>query len=146
VSFWVPGIPAPGGSKRAIPYRGRDGKTHVAVKDMGVRNKDWRATVAQVAESHYQGEPFRGPLAVTFEFVAVRPKGHYTKSGRRLRTSAPMYPTVRPDALKLARSTEDALTGILWADDSQTVQLTTRKVYGPQAGCRVEVVLIESLP
>jgi hypothetical protein len=38
---------------------------------------------------------------------------------------APARPTGYPDLSKLARSTEDALTGILWDDDAQITGYTT---------------------
>jgi Holliday junction resolvase RusA-like endonuclease len=132
VSFWVPGVPQPGGSKKGFVVAGRA----VIVED-AKRNKPWRASVAMAAGMAYDGEPMDRPLAVLFQFVFVRPRGHYGKRG--LRPSAPPFPAIRPDVLKLARSTEDALTGILWRDDSRTVHLTATKRWGDQAGCLVTV-------
>jgi Holliday junction resolvase RusA-like endonuclease len=56
-----------------------------------------------------------------------------------LKGSAPEWPVARPDALKLARAAEDALTGIVWADDAQIVVERLGKVFGPREGCRVRV-------
>jgi crossover junction endodeoxyribonuclease RusA len=137
VTLWVPGIPQPGGSKRAFLHR----KTRrPIVTDDCRRNKDWRAVVALCAVEHFR-EPLDGPLGVDVEFCVQRPKGHMGKRG--LRPSAPTYPTVRPDATKLWRSTEDALTGIAWRDDSQIVIQTVRKVYGVTPGARIRVWRIE---
>jgi Holliday junction resolvase RusA-like endonuclease len=132
IQFFVPGVPQPGGSKRAFVVNGR-----AVVTDDAKHNKSWRASVAAAGYEAHTGQLLDGPLAVSFLFVLARPRGHFGKKG--LKPSAPAYPAVKPDVLKLARSTEDALTGILWRDDSRTVVLTARKVYGDQAGCWVAV-------
>lgn len=86
---------------------------------------------------------FQGPLSVMFTFVMPRPNGHFGTKG--LKPSAPDHPTTKPDALKLCRSTEDALTGVVWNDDSQTVQLDIEKRYaavGEAPGARIVVANI----
>jgi Holliday junction resolvase RusA-like endonuclease len=133
--FWVPGIPAPGGSKRAFVVAGK-----ARITDDAKGNRDWKTKVAQVAHEAHEGPLLMGPLRVRFEFYVLRPKGHW--GARGLRPSAPLHPTTKPDVLKLARSTEDALTGVLWGDDSQTVTLELEKRYSPSqgaAGCLVRV-------
>lgn len=52
---------------------------------------------------------------------------------------APIAPIVRPDLLKLARAVEDALSGVLWKDDSQVVVEVLRKRYDEPMGCVVTV-------
>jgi Holliday junction resolvase RusA-like endonuclease len=139
IRFFVAGTPAPGGSKRAIVVGGK-----ARVIDDAKGNRDWKSSVAQVAADAYRGPLLEGPLAVSFRFVFPRPSGHFGKRG--LRRSARPYPTVKPDALKLARSTEDALSGVLWRDDVQTVHLAVAKEYGEKAGCWVEVRPVEAEP
>lgn len=134
----IPGIPAPGGSKRAFFRPGM--QRAVIVDAAGERNKNWRAVCAMAAREAYQGAPLQGPLQVSMVFTMPRPQGHYGKSG--LKASAPHLHTKRPDALKLARSTEDALTGIVWGDDSQTALLTIEKRYGERTGA---VVIVEQI-
>jgi Holliday junction resolvase RusA-like endonuclease len=124
ITIFVPGIAQPGGSKRAfyIPQLKR-----AVVTDANAKAKDWKSTVAVFARQAYSGPLLDGALNVTMVFHRPRPKGHYGKKG--LKPSAPKHPTSKPDVLKLARSTEDALTGIIWRDDSATVVLTISKVY-----------------
>lgn len=145
IAFFVPGIPKPGGSKRAIPLmrNGRPicrpgGVPIVNVVDDSA-NKDWKQAVAVFARQAYQGPPLTGPLKIQCEFIMPRLKGHYG-SGRNagaLKDSAPHAPTVKPDATKLFRSTEDALTGVLWMDDAQIVLQVISKKYGEQPGARI---------
>jgi Holliday junction resolvase RusA-like endonuclease len=142
LTFFVRGVPSAGGSKKAFVHP----KTKkVVVVDDAKRNMPWREVVASVAREHFAGPPLDGPLAVAFTFVVQRPRGHFGSGRRtkRLKPSSPLYPVTRPDVLKLARSTEDALTGVIWRDDSCTVRLILTKEYGDQPGVRVEVQALD---
>lgn len=144
ITFYVAGIPAPGGSKRGFAIRKGGVLTgQVAIVEAGgQRTKDWRQACVQAAHDVRPPEPFRGPLRVNFIFTMPRTKAHfYTSKARHgeLKADAPIYPITKPDRTKLTRSTEDAFKGILWADDSQIVAGLTGKVYGAQPGCHVTV-------
>lgn len=126
--FFVPGIPAPGGSKTP-GFSKKTGKSFC--RPASKKTKPWMATVAGVVRSQYDGELLQGALSLSMEFRLLRPKGHYG-SGRNaavLKPSSPAFPTVKPDLTKLVRSTEDALTGILWRDDTQVAFGDYRKLY-----------------
>lgn len=141
IHFFVPGIPAPGGSKRAFLHR-HTGK--IIVKDDAKRNAPWRAVAALEARRamNLAGQvPTDEPLRVLVTFVLPRPRGHYG-TGRKagvLKASAPPFPARKPDATKLWRALEDALTGIVWVDDSRIVSQAVDKVYGDQPGAVVSV-------
>lgn len=138
-SFFVPGIAAPGGSKSAFvptdkqgqPFRRPGGSIVVNVTDAGgEKNKVWRKAVAWTGKAEWRRQPLlQGALKVHMEFYLQRPKSHYGtgKNAAMLRADAPEFHTYAPDALKLARSTEDALTEIVWVDDCLSVSLTTEK-------------------
>lgn len=145
ICFFVPGIPAPGGSKKGFAikkggvYTGRVIITDAA----GQRNKNWRAAVALAAQAQ-TGEAgvLRGPLRVDFSFVMPRLKAHF-HSGKakfgQLREDAPKWHVSKPDRTKITRSTEDALKGVIYADDSQIVDGQTTKCYGDQSGCLIKI-------
>lgn len=131
VSFFVAGHPQPGGSKRGFAIRQPGGRVRVAIVEDAKRNKPWRSSVAMVASQAMTGSPLAGPISVDVVFRVARPKGHFG-SGRNagtVRPSAPMHPTTKPDATKLWRAAEDALTGIVWRDDAQIVRQTVEKRY-----------------
>lgn len=138
LDIWVPGIPQPGGSKNGF-YNPKLGR--VIITDSNKKVKPWRAAVSQVA-SEAVATMLEGPLRMRMDFVFPRPKGHFGsgKNAGVLKRNAPPFPAVKPDATKLLRSTEDALKGILWKDDSQIVTQAATKRYGEQAGCRIRVV------
>jgi len=135
VQFFVPGIPKPGGSKTAF-YNKLLGRALIVDACKG--NKQWRATVAIYAVEAYHGPPLDGPLMFEMTFFFPRPKNHFG-TGRNagiLKASARIFPTVKPDLTKVIRSTEDACTGILWADDASVIDQLPHKRYagGPYLG------------
>jgi len=152
ISFFVPGIPRPGGSKTPTVVRRRggeivyaNGRPLVTTRDACKGNADWKRTVSFYAREQYEGEPLRGALFVSFVFTMPRPKSHYGtgRNADKLKDSAPVYHTSKPDALKLARSTEDALTKIAWADDAQTAKLEIIKLYGEKPGVCINITTIK---
>jgi Holliday junction resolvase RusA-like endonuclease len=130
VCFTVYDTPKPGGSKKAIF---RKGMKHPAVVEDCSKNKDWRASVKAAALEALGGrpDPLLGPVMISVTFYMPRPLGHYRSGDRAkgLKANAPDRPTTKPDTTKLFRSTEDALTGILWADDAEITTQVIRKRY-----------------
>lgn len=135
IEFTVIGDPKPAGSKRAFVLKST-GRAIIA--DACTKSKDWKATVQAAALDAYQGDPIDGPIAATILFVMRRPKSHYRKNGE-LKPDAPHYHTSKPDATKLWRCAEDALTGIAWRDDAQVVMQQIEKVY-ERPGHRIGMV------
>src|ERR1043165_1423642 len=156
IRFFVAGSPRPGGSKRVFPIRKGGVLTgkFIVTDAAGQANKDWRASVAHEGKeamrepvNNGNGEvaafvefhPIPGPLELELHFVLPRPKGHFKPGHPWLKDNAPEHHTSRPDAGKLARSTTDALTSILWRDDAQIVKETHSKAYGSRPGVTVIV-------
>lgn len=134
LEFFVAGKPQPGGSKRVFMNKATGAPI---VTDAAVKNKDWRLCVREDAMKAYTQAPTAMALQLEVTFYVLRPRGHYGAKG--LKPSAPKYPAIRPDCTKLLRSTEDALSGILWRDDAQIVLQIVRKVYGDRTGALIIV-------
>lgn len=139
IRTWVPGIPQPGGSKKgfAIPDKKRPGKYRAILTEDNRKSKPWREAVIWAAKENFS-EPIPGPIEVSLKFFIPRPKNHFGKYG--VRPGAPALPIVKPDVTKLVRSTEDALKGIAWIDDSQVVDQRARKVYGHRPGLLITIM------
>jgi len=138
LSFFVPGDPAPQGSKR---YLG-PGK----VVESSKRVASWRADIRSVAEAAMTPRHealWAVPVAVELDFYLSRPKAHFGtgRNAQKIKESAPNWPG-RPDVDKLARAVLDALTGLVIADDSTVVELRASKSYGRRPGV---AVLIEEM-
>lgn len=121
IQFVVYGIPAPGGSKTGFPFKRRDGSLGVAMSPASKKTKPWMALVKAAAVEAYQGLLLEGSIKTEMIFYFDRPRSHFRtgKYSGLLKDSAPRGKTTSPDLTKLVRSTEDALKGILWHDDSQ---------------------------
>lgn len=139
IRFRVYGIPQTKGSIKAFM---RPGMRYPVVTNDNVKNKAWAqavTAVAQMAKAQYaDSTPLDGALMLCLSFYLPRPKS----IPRRIH-----YPTKRPDLDKMVRSVKDALTGVLYRDDSQIVQLTASKAYASDPGVEVslEVITCSSL-
>lgn len=124
ISFRVYGTPKPGGSKRGFLNRHTGRVQIVETCD----NADWKTSVRLAAVEAMKGKGLlQGPLSLTILFYVPRPKSHFGKKG--LKKHAPGYSMKLPDATKLLRSTEDAMTGIVWHDDAQVATQYVEKRY-----------------
>lgn len=136
-SLTVFGTPAPAGSKRAFVNKFTN-RAHVT--DANPNAAPWKKEVSQAAGRRMDElglAILTGPLEVTFRFFRKRPLGHSGAKG--LKPSAPAYPTSKPDVLKLARGVEDALTGIVYADDAVIVNELLFKRYGFPERVEIEI-------
>jgi Holliday junction resolvase RusA-like endonuclease len=146
ITFTVPGLCKTAGSKRAFM---RPGMRFPVIVDDCKETKNWQGQVKQFAQTaileHGITDLFSGPLAVKLDFVMQRTKGHFGsgKNANVLKDSAPRYHTVKPDVLKMGRAIEDALTGVLWVDDSQIAIEVLRKTYGQRPGVTITVKQIK---
>ena len=128
VEVWVAGVPQPQGSKRLF------GGHLVEGNDRTLR--PWRATIAGEARAALNNAwpgPTTEAVTVTLGFMFSRPKSHYGTRANpgEIKRSAPAYKSTRPDIDKLARAVLDALTGIVFVEDSQVAGLLAWKDWGP---------------
>lgn len=138
IHFTVLGKARPAGSKRAFVNR-KTGQP-IVTDDSGKEGKAWRADVKNSAHLAHQGPLLTGELTVVMTFYRPRPKAHLRANGE-VKDSAPKAPVTRPDVLKLARAVEDALTGVVYRDDSQITDELLQKRFGEPE--RVEVTVVE---
>ena len=133
LEFTVYGKPATQGSKRAfiIPGKGA-AKPRAILTEDNKRNKPWRQEVAAAALASYDGPLLVGPVRLTVRYCYPRPKSHYGtgRNAHSLKDSAPTHKTTIPDLSKLTRSIEDAMSGVIYNDDSQIVERHDSKHWG----------------
>ncbi len=136
VEVVVRGIPVPQGSVRAF-VNPKTGRAQVVSTQRGGPLGAWRDRIATEAQMQ-MGErpPIRGPVKLQARFTFPRPSAHYGKNG--LLPSAPVHKTTAPDVDKLTRAF-DALTGIIWIDDAQVVEMHVAKGFGDEPGVRLRV-------
>lgn len=138
ISFFVPGIPKPQGSKRAIVNR-YSGKPAL-IEAGGAALGDWRGDVKALAmQAMGDTEPLDGPIVLTLEFCFSKPKS--------APKSKPVWPVKRStgDIDKQARSVLDALTSVCFRDDAQVVELYAFKRWSAKPGVHVELKRLQEI-
>lgn len=139
LSFFVPGAAVQKGSKRAFQPGWKPGQMErprvVLAEDSRRDLEGWMRSVkyAALAARGANWTLLDGPVWMDLCFWFVRPKSHFTKAGM-LRDDAPHYHIVKPDRDKLERAICDALTGVLWTDDSRVADGPISKRYVNVAG------------
>ena len=127
VSFVVYSRAAPQGSKTYLG-QGR-------MKESSKRVKPFRADVKAAAMDVPLPKdwPMEAPMRVGYRFHFARPKTHLTSKGA-LTKSAPEEATSHGlgDIEKLARAVNDALSGVLFKDDRQVIEMHLAKSYDDQ--------------
>ncbi|HEV2790411.1 MAG TPA: RusA family crossover junction endodeoxyribonuclease [Solirubrobacterales bacterium] len=102
----------------------------ISVTDSNNRALEKRAKVIQEAvlkagvQDGFTMPDADRPLAVACTFYRQRARTRQYGSGRNervLKETAPAWPISAPDATKLWRGFEDALTGVVWHDDARVV-------------------------
>lgn len=157
LEFFVFGNPAPKGSMRAAGNRVIPGGSPQNAANL----RSWESAVrAGATNALLSAVPFNGsvngvpaimfmgvPIRFTATFRMVRLMSHFAKKGEaagRVLLSAPRYPVGKPDMDKLLRTTLDALTKLVFDDDSRVAETLMRKVYA-EPGKEGAWILIEEL-
>jgi crossover junction endodeoxyribonuclease RusA len=143
IDIFVPGIPAPQGSKMARPIaKGRgEAKVYTGKVAMVESSKhgviEWRNDVRKAATDAWgEQPPLDGGLVMDIRFIRRRPVS--------LPKRPPTPPaTSRPDLSHLVRASEDALTSAgVWVDDARVVGTWSSKRYaeiGERTGARIRI-------
>jgi len=140
IRFFVSGEPKPQPRPRAWA-RKFGAAVRAGVYDNGGAD-GWKAAIIAQANEHRPAAPLTGPLEIAVSFYMPRPKGHYG-SGRnagKLRASAPLAHTQKPDCDNLIKAVLDAMTvGGWWGDDAQIISMRTDKQWAQDGrpGCLI---------
>ena len=129
ISFTVYGKPEPQGSSRAFIIAGKARITSANKKLRPFRSEVTSCAIHAVNAEGMEQPAFKEkrPVALVLTFTFRRPT-----SGKK-RT----HHVWKPDLDKLTRAVKDALTGVIYADDSQVVRLSASKVYGDVEGVAI---------
>jgi len=123
IKIIIPGIPASKGSL----FKGKYGQIYPADKKL----KSWVNAISWQAREQAPGEPSQAAIDLTITF-------NLPQASNNKKT----YPTIKPDLDKLARAVLDALTGIIYYDDSQVIRLECNKAWAATddtPGCEIEI-------
>lgn len=142
ISFTVLGKPQPQGSMKGFVIPGKGGaKPRAILTSDNTKMKPYRQQVGWAALKASSDAGIEGLFAEKHVAVGVEMRFYFAKppsiSKKRI------HAVVKPDLSKLVRSTEDALTGVIYCDDAQIVQLTASKHYGLPERAEIMVTNLE---
>jgi Holliday junction resolvase RusA-like endonuclease len=145
-SFRVDGNPAPKGSMTHLG--------HGRMKNDNPRTKPWQLLCRLNATSAVAGLgvprgtfPALGPVAMTLTFTLPRPEYHWKPNGQELHADAPVFPVSKRsgDLDKLTRAIFDALSVVVYFDDSQVCRLIDWKFYASENQKPGVLIAVESM-
>lgn len=137
VYFVVTGNPVGKGRPRATS-RGGFVRMYTDAKTLGFEAAV--ADEARIAMSNF--ELFDTPMQLQLSAYYPIPKS-WSKKKRQLAIDGEIYPQVKPDLDNVMKAVLDALNGVVYADDSQVINLVATKRYSTDP--RVEVYVHEVL-
>lgn len=132
IEFTVYGEPVAQGRPRATTRNG-----FVQLYDPE-KSRDYKDYVRLAAAKHAPPKLLEGPLAVMVIAYRSIPKS-FSKKKAAAAESGVLYPTTKPDADNYLKGVKDALKGIMWVDDSQVVDVYTRKRYSFRPRIEVKI-------
>lgn len=115
LDVFVPGLAVAQGRPRAFKLP----TGQIRVYDP-LASRSWKTVIRQFVAQDRPAEPYDGAVRLTLGFLLLRPKS----LPKRVREH-----TKRPDTGNLLKAVEDALTGVVYRDDAQIVELHVSKNY-----------------
>jgi len=143
-AFDIEGRPVPQGSMVAS-YNRKQGVARVH-HQQGEALAMWRGLIRVAARAEGITIPSVLPIRIAVVFGMPRPKHHMRLRGGRYVPRVEYYyerPAKAPDIDKLLRGVLDALTGIVYVDDAQVVEVMCAKIYADSTHIEVSD---ESIP
>ena len=142
--LWLPGQPVPCPRVKVGRWGAYYGKAYSA----------WLPAAKDYAKDNWEGGFFddNQTLIVRLEFKVARAASHYGtgKNSMKLKAGAEAkYPVPNGDIDNYAKGPLDALSGVVYGDDKQIIELVARKAWttnpDEQPGVHIEVELLRKM-
>lgn len=98
----------------------------------------YKRDLAELCRMQYHDKPLQGEISLKVVFFRPVQKS-ISKIEHVRRVSGAHRPVVKPDLSNYLKSFEDALNGVLWADDAMIVHEETDKFYSDNPHIDLEV-------
>ena len=131
-------IPIPPHGQMRPRYTSR-GKFHKAYKADGQVTME-RQLMAYLKD-HAPEKPFEGPVLLDVVALFARPKHHYGtgRNSGKLKKTAPVWHTKKPDADNLLKMLKDCMNEIFYKDDKQVCVTRIRKQYSERPRWEINI-------
>lgn len=136
INFIVPGIPVAKGRARSFIRAG-----HVAhyTPESTARYENLVKLEAKRAMGSW--EPMQGAVELVLRLYMPIPAS-WSKKKRQDAIEGTLRPTTKPDCSNVLKAMEDAMNGVVFADDKQIVELKITKVYSNLTQACVQITEI----
>jgi len=135
IMFEIPGEPKSLARHNTRVVKTRDGKVFLHEYDPP-ENASNKACIRYAAHAAMQAHGFDrlwlGPLELNIMFWKLQPNGKRIKNPARIpdqQLLARSFPVTRPDVDNMVKLVCDALTGVVWNDDTQVCSIHVHKRY-----------------
>lgn len=108
------------------------------------KTADFKKQLHQLATAQFTDEPLTGSLKVEIKFYRAIQKS-ISKKEHDKRAKNEHRPSVKPDLDNYIKSSLDALTGVIWADDNEIVDLATGKYYAEHPHIELKINQLEEV-
>lgn len=140
IRFCIPGEPQGKGRARV----GRVGQ-HVRMFTPA-KTAAYEGLVAHAAQAAMAGRPLLlGACLIKLDVVCAVPAS-WSNRKRHEALHGLIRPTKKPDADNVLKAVCDGINGVVWHDDTQAVDVTLRKRFGPVPGVWVFVSEVKAQP
>ena len=138
INFIVPGVPVAKGRARSFIRAG-----HVA--HYTPENTARYENLVKLAAKRAMGswDPMQGAVELVLRLYMPIPAS-WSKKKRQDAFEGSLRPTSKPDCSNVLKAIEDAMNGVVFADDKQIVEMKITKVYSAQPQAVVQVTEVTS--
>jgi len=141
IKFFVAGRPRTKNKRKAFVVR-KKGKVVGARVVQPEEDKEKQRAFAAVAQDYAPPTPWTCPVRLDLLFVMPIARS-WPKKKRDAAVAGTLQHTSTPDTSRLTTFVEDALTGVMYLDDSLVVELHASKVFGHKPGVHVTLTQVE---
>lgn len=143
IKFTVYARPEPQGSTKGFLLKGKWGnKDRVILTSANKKLKPYRQELTNTALVALSDSGVQRPMATKHVPVSIALDFYFERPASipKKRT----HISVKPDIDKICRSTIDALTGIIYHDDAQIVEVSARKHYGLPERAEISATVVDA--
>jgi Holliday junction resolvase RusA-like endonuclease len=132
IQFTVYGEPVAQGRPRATNING-----HIRMYDPK-KSRDFKDYVRLVASEHRPEKLLEGPISLVVKVYKPTLKS-FSKKKKAAAEAGQLRPTSKPDVSNYLKLIEDALTGVIWKDDSQIIDCSISKYYSETPRTEIQI-------
>ncbi|MED3732535.1 RusA family crossover junction endodeoxyribonuclease [Geobacillus stearothermophilus] len=132
IKFIVYGEPVAQGRPRATTVNGR-----VRMYDPK-KSRDFKHYLKLAASKHRPEKLLKGPISLVVKVYKPTLKS-FSKKKKAAAEAGQLRPTTKPDVSNYLKLIEDALTGVIWKDDSQIIDCSISKYYSETPRTEIQI-------